>query len=228
MELIDFATIFSVALFASFGHCIGMCGGFVVLYASSFSNKTASALKQFFIHTVYNFGRISSYVMLGIIFGLIGSVLSISKTAQGYLFFLIGILMVLMGLSLLGQIKFLHFFEAQILTKPHVKKVFNFFTKSKSIFGLYFLGVLNGFIPCGIVYFFLISAVASSSIFYGAVTMLIFGIVTLPAMVGFGFMVGFLTQNSRDIMLKIAGVIVIFYGIYTTFNGYMMIAERAA
>ncbi|MDR0467653.1 MAG: sulfite exporter TauE/SafE family protein, partial [Campylobacteraceae bacterium] len=201
MNFIDFATIFSVALFASFGHCIGMCGGFVVLYTSSFSNKTTSILKQFCLHIVYNFGRISSYVILGVVFGLIGSVLSISKTTQGYLFFIIGIFMVLMGLSLLGQIKFLHFFEAQILTKPSIKKMFNFFIKSKSILGLYFLGMLNGFIPCGLVYFFLISAVASSSVFYGAMTMLVFGIVTLPAMFGFGFMVGFLTQNNRDIML---------------------------
>lgn len=227
MEFINFAAIFSVALFASFSHCIGMCGGFVVFYTSSYSTKTASLSKQFFIHLIYNLGRISSYVFLGVICGFVGKALSISKTTQGYLFFIIGIIMVLMGLSLIGKIKFLQFFETRILEKQGIKKVFEFFRKKNSIFSLYFLGVLNGFIPCGLVYFFLISAIASSSVYYGALTMLTFGTVTLPAMMGFGFMVGLLTQTNRNFMLKIASIIVIFYGIYTSFSGYMMIMESA-
>jgi sulfite exporter TauE/SafE len=133
--------------------------------------------------------------------------------------------MVLIGLSLFGKIKFLQFLEVQILNKPSIKKLLNHFKKNNSIFNLYFLGILNGLIPCGLVYFFLVSAVASSSIYLGALTMVVFGLVTIPAMIGFGFTIGFLTQTYRNIMIKAASILVILYGIYTSFNGYMMIME---
>lgn len=226
MGTVDFATIFSVAFFASFGHCIGMCGGFVVLYASSILSKTDSITKQLLAHFIYNTGRISSYVLLGVICGYIGSVISITNVAQGYLFFIVGVLMVLMGLSLLGVINFLKLIESNILMRPNVKKIFIYLKERNSIISLFPMGILNGLIPCGLVYFFLISSLKSSSIYYGALTMFIFGAFTLPAMVGFGFFVSYLTQNSfKNIMIKIASLVIIMYGIYTAFSGYMMIME---
>lgn len=85
----------------------------------------------------------------------------------------------------------------------------------------YGLGVLNGFLPCGLVYFFLASAAASGSALWGAVIMLIFGLSTVPALLGLGFMVGFLHGNGlRETMIKLASFIVIAYGIYMAYLGY--------
>ncbi|MFV0481746.1 MAG: sulfite exporter TauE/SafE family protein [Campylobacteraceae bacterium] len=228
MDLINLSTIFSVALLGSFGHCIGMCGGFVVAYSSSKIPKNSSILTQTFYHFIYNFGRITSYVAIGAICGFLGSVIAFSLHVKGFVFFAIGILMVLIGLSLFGKLGFLKTIESSISNKLFSKKIFNFLVNSKSFFTLYLLGIFNGFIPCGLVYFFAASAVASGSALFGALIMLIFGLFTLPAMVGFGMISSLLTQNSfRDIMMKIAAILVILYGIHTAFSGYMQVVGGA-
>ncbi|MFA6756420.1 MAG: sulfite exporter TauE/SafE family protein, partial [Sulfurospirillaceae bacterium] len=60
MDNINILAIISVAFFGSLGHCIGMCGGFVVAYTSAKINPKKHALKQLFLHIIYNLGRVSS------------------------------------------------------------------------------------------------------------------------------------------------------------------------
>lgn len=221
MESINFIAIISVAFLGSLGHCIGMCGGFVVAYSSAKIDSNSSKLYQFLSHLSYSLGRVTSYTLLGAVFGFIGSVISFSQTSTGYLYFAIGIFMVLMGLSLMGKIKFLTSLECSLSTNGMVKKIFSSLIHSKSFFSFYGLGVLNGFLPCGLVYFFAISAAATSSVFWGAITMMIFGLSTIPALLGFGYIIGFLKGgNFREIMIKIASLVIIAYGIYTAFVGY--------
>ncbi len=199
-----------------------MCGGFVVAYSSAKISSNDAKITQFIYHLFYNLGRISSYVTLGAIFGFLGSEVSYSKTASGYVYFVVGILMVLMGLSLMGKIKFLSFLESSIALHPQVRRVFSALLQSKSKLSFYFLGMLNGFIPCGLVYFFLVSAVASGSIFGGILVMFIFGLSTMPSLIGFGFMLGFLKSTEwRGKMIKIASFVIILYGIYLSFLGFL-------
>lgn len=199
-----------------------MCGGFVVAYSSAKIDSNSPKFYQFLSHLSYSLGRVTSYTLLGAIFGYIGSVISFSKTSTGYLYFAIGILMVLMGLSLMGKIKFLTSLECSLSTNSVVKKLFSTLIHSKSFASFYGLGLLNGFLPCGLVYFFAISAAATSSVLWGAVTMMIFGLSTIPALLGFGFIIGFLKGGDfREIMIQLAGLIIIAYGIYTSYVGYM-------
>lgn len=201
-----------------------MCGGFVVAYSSSKIDTKSSKTTQFISHLFYSLGRISSYVIIGMISGFIGSVISFSATSSGYLFFIIGIFMILMGFSLMGKIRFLTSLESSLGTNPFVKKIFQSLMYSKKIYSFYGLGMLNGFLPCGLVYFFAVSAAASGSIFWGGITMLIFGLTTIPSLLGFGFIIGFLNSgNLREIMIKVASVVIIFYGIYMSYLGYMSV-----
>ncbi|MDR3345771.1 MAG: sulfite exporter TauE/SafE family protein [Campylobacteraceae bacterium] len=221
MSAINFATILSVALLGSFGHCIGMCGGFVAALSSGKIGANAPFSKQLFFQGIYHLGRISSYALLGALCGLAGSSLAISPKAQGLLFFAIGCLMILMGVSLAGKIRFLSSIENSLLLRPFTKKIYTFLISSKNLSSFYLLGMFNGFVPCGLVYFFLASAAASGSVFWGALMMVVFGLATLPAMMGFGFVVGFL--SFREIMIKLAGLIVAAYGIYIAYRGYIMV-----
>lgn len=206
----------------SLGHCIGMCGGFIVAYSSAKIDATFSKTHQFISHLFYSLGRVSSYMILGAIFGYLGSIVSFSATATGYFYFVIGILMVLMGLSLMGKIRFLTSIEMNLGSNTLVKKIFSTLIKSKSIASFYGLGMLNGFLPCGLVYFFAIAAAATSSALYGAITMMIFGLSTIPTLLGFGFIIGFLRSgNFREIMIQLASVVIIAYGIYMAYMGYM-------
>lgn len=204
-----------------------MCGGFVVAYTSAKINPKKHALKQLFLHIIYNLGRVSSYVILGMIFGTIGKLVTFSLTATGYLYFLIGILMVLMGLSLMGKVKFLTSIESSLASLPIVKQTFSSLIRSDSYFSFFGLGVLNGFLPCGLVYFFLAMAATTASWFWGGVVMLIFGLSTIPILLSFGYLIGFLKgANFREAMIKIAGIMIVGYGIYMSYIG--LVAARGA
>lgn len=199
-----------------------MCGGFVVAYTSAKINPKASVPSQLTAHLAYNIGRITSYALLGVVFGFMGSVIAFSPLVLGYLYFCVGILMVLMGLSLMGKIKFLTSLESSLASHPLVRTLFSKLIHSSSLGSFYGLGMLNGFLPCGLVYFFAVSAVATASWFWGGVVMVIFGLSTVPALLGFGYVIGFLKGGSfRELMIKIAGVMIIGYGIYMSYMGFM-------
>lgn len=211
-------------MLGSLGHCIGMCGGFVVAYSSAKIDSKSSNFHQFFSHLSYSFGRVVAYTLLGALFGFLGSVISFSKVSTGYFYFVVGLIMILMGLSLMGKIKFLTSLEATLATNPLIRPLFSKLIHSKSFFSFFGLGVLNGFLPCGLVYFFAIAAAATSSIFWGAVTMFIFGLSTIPSLLGFGYIIGFLKSgNFRETMIKIASIVIILYGLYTSYLGYMAV-----
>ncbi len=198
-----------------------MCGGFVMAYSSAKIIPSASSSHQLLIHLIYNIGRVSSYTVLGMLFGFFGSIFTLSSQSSGYFYFITGIVMVLMGFSLMGKIKFLTSLESSIAFNPSIKQLFSRLIHSKSYWSFYGLGMLNGFLPCGLVYFFLASAATSGSFVWGGLIMLIFGLSTLPALLGLGFMVGFLHGSGlREVMIKIASLIIIGYGLYMAYLGY--------
>lgn len=199
-----------------------MCGGFVVAYSSAKIDPSDRPFYQLFCHLAYNLGRVTSYTFLGVLFGALGSVVAFSPVMMGYLYFIIGILMVLMGLSLMGKIRFLTSLEASLASHRSIKTLFSKLIQSKSLSSFYGLGMLNGFLPCGLVYFFAASAVATASWFWGGVVMLIFGLSTVPALLGFGYIIGFLKgSNFREMMIKIASILIVGYGIYMAYLGFM-------
>lgn len=194
----------------------------MVAYTSAKINPKASVPSQLTAHLAYNIGRITSYALLGVVFGFMGSVIAFSPLVLGYVYFCVGILMVLMGLSLMGKIKFLTSLESSLASHPLVRTLFSKLIHSSSLGSFYGLGMLNGFLPCGLVYFFAVSAVATASWFWGGVVMVIFGLSTVPALLGFGYVIGFLKGGSfRELMIKIAGVMIIGYGIYMSYMGFM-------
>ena len=99
MNNIDLLIILSTAFLGSVGHCIGMCGGIVVAYSSSKIDHTSSWARQTVSHLAYNFGRVTTYSILGAIFGLMGKAIAFTPTTKGVLFVLTGILMVAAGLA---------------------------------------------------------------------------------------------------------------------------------
>lgn len=193
-------------------------------YSSTKIKPLSSSFEQFIAHLIYNLGRISSYVLLGLLFGFLGGMVTFSPKSAGYFYFIIGILMILMGLSLMGKMKILTSLESSIAFNPFFKSFFSKLIHSPSFGSFYGLGLLNGLLPCGLVYFFLASAAASGSALKGGFVMLVFGLSTMPALLGLGFLVGFLYQNYfREMMIKIASMVIIGYGIYISYLGYSAI-----
>jgi sulfite exporter TauE/SafE len=206
-----------------------MCGGFVIAYTTAKVDPAKSRLWQSAAHLLYNLGRITSYMIIGAVFGYLGSIMLISKTLHGALYIAIGIFMILMGISLSGNLRFLTSIEASLTKYAFFRRLFSKLIHSKSLASFFFLGMLNGFLPCGLVYFFAASAAATGSPFWGAVVMLIFGLSTMPVMFGLGTIAGFLKSSSfRMLMIKLASVVIVLYGLYLAYKGYWFLTDPGA
>ena len=209
METISIITIISIAFLGSFGHCVGMCGGIVIAYSSTKIKNEWTKKVQALAHLLYSFGRISTYMILGALFGFVGGVVTFDNLTSGIFLLITGLMMVLVGLSLLGKIKFLTILEHSCSKSPLYQSTF------KSLL-----------LPCGFVYVFAITAASTGSAFWGAFVMLIFGLSTVPALFSLGFFVGLFKQsNLRDLFIKLASILVIAFGFYIGYLGYQYLID---
>jgi len=222
---IDLIIILTTAFLGSVGHCIGMCGGIVVAYSSGKLDQETSYIQQTSSHLAYNFGRVTTYAMLGAIFGFVGQVIAFTPTTKGLLFLSTGLLMILAGLSLIGNFKFLNSAEWSVSRYQWYQNSFRHLMSSKSYSSFYLLGMLNGIIPCGLVYSFAIFAASTANPLGGALVMATFGLATIPALFFLGFLTKFLQKGSlRATMMKFAAILVIVYGAITLTKGYKFVA----
>ena len=226
METFDLLTIISIAFLGSFGHCIGMCGGIVLAYSTIKIDPQSTKVSKSIAHLLYSFGRVLTYTTLGFVFGGLGSVITLSNSYKGTFFIVVGLLMILAGLSLMGKIKFLTLIEYSFSKSSIYKNTFKKILNSKSNLSFFTLGMLNGLLPCGFVYFFAITAAGTTSPFYGALVMFIFGISTIPAMFGVGFLASLASATSfRKMMMSLSSVAVLLYGTFTIYNGYNFVSH---
>ncbi len=226
METFSIISIITIAFLGSFGHCVGMCGGIVVAYSSTKIKSSWTKQIQAISHLIYSLGRTTTYTLLGAIFGFVGGVVSFDNMTSGILLLTTGVMMMLIGLSLMGKIKFLTSIEHSCSKSPLYQKTFKQLLSSNSFFSFYLLGMLNGLLPCGFVYVFAVTAASTGSPFWGAVVMMIFGLSTIPAMFSLGFFVGLFKQsNFRDIFIKVASYLVIIFGIYIAYLGYEYLSD---
>jgi len=126
-----------------------------------------------------------------------------------------------MGLSFAGKLKFLSRIEYPISKHAWFKKVFTSQLNSVSPKSFFMLGMLNGLVPCGLVYTMLVTATTTESLLLGAMVMFIFGIFTIPALFSFAFIIGLFSQNRfRQTMIQLASITIIIFGFWTLFKAY--------
>jgi uncharacterized protein len=177
-------------------HCAGMCGGIV----GALSLNTAPARSPAWaLHLAYNLGRISTYTLLGAALGALGGVSLLYNDLlpiQLGLYVAAQLMLILMGLYLLGQTRFMAPFEriGGVLWQRLSPLTRRFLPAQTPLHALP-LGVLWGFIPCGLVYGVLATALVTGSALRGGLLMLAFGLGTLPNL----FLAGFFLQRFRHI-----------------------------
>jgi sulfite exporter TauE/SafE len=124
----------------------------------------------------------------------------------------------------MGKLKFITYIESSGANSNLFRRIFRALIASKTLPSFFLLGMLNGFIPCGFVYFFAAFAAATSSPLMGAAVMLVFGLATVPVLFTVGFFAGLVKQMKyREAAVKIAGALVVLYGLFTGYRGYMLI-----
>lgn len=231
MEVLEWSSILTIAILAGFGHCIGMCGGIVMTYASMKMNAGFSKSKIALCHLLYSMGRISTYMIIGAVFGALGAVVSFQAEVSAVFFMVIGVFMVGLGLSILGKLRFLNTTERTIESRQWYKRAFVSLLQSDRPESFYLLGIMNGFIPCGLVYFFALAAAASGSVLEGVGVMVLFGLGTVPALFGLGVAFAWLRDSkARAGFNRFSGLVVIAFGIYTLYKGvaYFVFQDAAA
>ena len=226
MESLNLLSVMGIAFLGSFGHCVGMCGGIVIAYSSAKVDVHWSPVRKAVAHLLYSLGRTLTYTLLGAIFGYLGGVSTFSNTANGVLLLVAGAAMILSGLSLVGVVKFFNSFDSPLARSLWFGKKFREVLNNTSLYSLFILGMLNGLLPCGFVYFFAITAASTASVLWGAVVMMVFGLSTTPALFGLGFFVGLFQRGGlRKVMIRLAAIAVIVYGLYTLYDGLQYITD---
>lgn len=158
-------------------HCVGMCGPISL----SLPVHGRSQASRFVAILVYNFGRILTYSVLGALFGSLGQGFAIFGLQQAISIALgvIILLAVLLPQGMLSQFSFTSKLNG-LFNK--VKNSLSDLFKNRSTKALFFIGLLNGLLPCGLIYMAITGALASGSILNGALFMALFGAGTIPAM----------------------------------------------
>ncbi len=209
--------IISVAFLSSFSHCVGMCSGFLSLQTLFFKGK--NKIEILMLSTLYSLARIFAYIVLGALLGAFGVVISFNMQARGVIFFIVGLMIAFIGIALLFRGELLKFVENQKALN-FVARIAKTRIQKKNLTNFLLLGFLNGFLPCGVVYYFLALGILSANFIDSAFIMLVFGLCTLPAMLLASFVFGILNEKFKDIMFKISASIMIINGIYLSFLGY--------
>ncbi len=190
-------------------HCISMCGGFVVSYTAKNALNGYKGFKQ---HLVYGGSKVLSYAIIGGIFGLIGGVFAFSIKLRGVVAVLAGLFMVFYALSMFGFKFFRRFqFNPKFLTKASCEVS----AKAKGPFKApFFTGLLNGlFLACGPLQAMYLYAAGTGNFFTGAASLAVFGLGTLPIMLGFGSLATVISHKTTGKILKISAVIVLILGL---------------
>ena len=224
-------------------HCLGMCGGVsgtIALGAATPSSprnhgntlsisipivsdrRTPQLLSASETNVLaFNGGRIASYMIAGALAGSIGGVISqgwvLSETmsARTGLFLFANLMIVATGLYLMGLPQLLAPLERAggIIWRhvsPQIKKLPLNTAPRAALFGM-----LWGWIPCGMVYAMLLTAMSAGSVAAGMLTMLAFGLGTLPAMVAAGWAAGGIRQWTRDSRVRMAaGAVIVAMGLF--------------
>jgi sulfite exporter TauE/SafE len=181
-------------------------------------------------HVLYNLGRITTYSLIGGVLGSLGSFFAYvgeHRGVPGAVLLITGLFMALMGLNIAGIFgKRGLFEETGITTTSAFRQALHRILALESVWGTYLLGLLLGFLPCGLLYPIFMNAAASGGFVPGMLLMAVFGFSTVPAMMSFGLLITSLQPHIKLALYRAASVLIVLLGLRTflrgmAFNGWI-------
>lgn len=205
-----YGMLFVVGLLTSV-HCIAMCVG-INLSQSVASSKSDNKIWKSNLY--YNIGRVISYTLIGGIVGALGSVISFNGIFRGIVAIMAGLAMVIMAINMLGIFPKLRKFSIRV-----PKKLAIFLNNSKKGKSSFYIGLVNGLMPCGPLQSMQLYSLSTGSFIGGATAMFLFSLGTVPLMFGFGTIASKLNKKFTEKMLTISAIIIFILGIGMLNNG---------
>lgn len=216
MDITIVIAAISFGLISGF-HCVGMCAPIALSLGISNKNR----FKFYWQNFLYQSGRIVTYTILGALVGIVGQGFDIAGY-QRYLSIIAGILLILMVLmpgkavemnTQFSQLKFMNRWISK------VKNALGKFIRKPSNFSRFLTGIINGFLPCGVVYMALTSALAAGGIWQSSLFMTLFGLGTFPMMFLVVVIGNFIGANLKGKILKLIPIFIILIGILFILRG---------
>jgi hypothetical protein len=228
-----YALLFLAGFAGSF-HCIGMCGGFACALGADPRGARATSVR----HVLYNAGRLTTYCFLGGLAGGLGQAICTSlglRSGQGTAFLsasldagqralavMAGLLMIIMALSFFG-LRGWHRVTGSFGGSTLVNSLRSLLRTPGHAAPLAF-GVLNGFLPCPLVYAMVAQAASTADVLSGCLTMAVFGLGTFPAMLAMGGLGRLLAPRWRQRGVRLAGGFILALGLITLARGVLPMA----
>ena len=200
-------------LISSF-HCIGMCGPIALMLPLDRNNQTKMVTQII----TYHLGRLFAYAAIGFIFGMLGKGFLLAGFQQKTSI-LLGIVIILIVVIPEKVLANFNFSKPIFKVISNVKSALGCQFKNKSYQSLFTIGLLNGFLPCGMVYVALFGAVAMQSPTLGILYMILFGLGTIPLMSSVVYLKNFITNSLRNKIQKAIPFIAVFIGILFILRG---------
>ena len=190
-------------------HCIGMCGPLAMALPTS-GNKTIDFIRR----VTYSLGRISTYAFLGLMFGVLGKALNVFGAQQAASIFAGVFILVIFFFG-----KRMNNWKGVSRWTKMLNEMFQKVWNIKDGFGSFLFGVLNGFLPCGLVYLALAGSIVMASPFEGALYMLVFGFGTIPSMLFVSLFMPMLGVKAKRSFKKVSPVITIVFALLFIVRG---------
>jgi len=222
MNAWEFYVIFALGLFSSL-HCVSMCGPIVLSYSLPLGRRKFS--EQALAHIFYNIGRILTYAVLGAAAGLFGGTVGFIGQLAGFqnvAAIVAGVMMVIAGLLMLDLIpsRRLQKFNPLLYTSRFLRPLGSRFS-STSVGSKFSLGLMLGFLPCGLIYAALLKSMATGTVFAGALTMMAFGLGTAGSLLAIGLFSSAFSFKFRRWGSRLAAVSVLLLGLFMISRGVM-------
>ena len=207
--------LLSAIIFGLLGsfHCLGMCGPIAFMLPVD----REKPIKRFLQILSYHLGRIFTYAIIGILFGILGK--------GFYLFGFQQQLSIIAGLTMILIVVFPKITKHNWLSKKmsfvilKVKSALGKELQKKKNDTFFVLGFLNGFLPCGLVYMAVLGALATPTITQASFYMILFGIGTIPLMTAFVYLGNFTKGNFRSYIQKAIPILVVCIGVLFVLRG---------
>jgi sulfite exporter TauE/SafE len=223
MTPLEFSLVFALGLAASL-HCVQMCGPIVISYSVSLARYGVFKREMMLAHLCYNGGRIVTYATLGALAGAAGSGIGMLGTLAGLAQaarLLSGAAMIVTGILLLRVLprKVLVQVERRGVTALFSRSIGRLLVSSRAL-GKFGLGLLLGFLPCGLVYGALLKAVETARPLAGALTMVAFGMGTAMALLGVGLASSVAGLRMGGWGNRVAGASILMAGAILVWRGW--------
>lgn len=218
-EQMSYGVVFLIGLFAAVSTCIAVVGGLLLAVAEKFneSHPELVGMQKFKPHVYFNVGRVVGYTGFGALVGGLGSMLTLSPRLNGILIIVVSVVMLFLGFQLLHLFPSLRRFSPK-MPKFIAHRIHDLSSK-ESKGAPFTLGALTFFLPCGFTQALQLYVLATGDWKVGALTMLVFSLGTLPALMSLSAITSFAKGAFQRTFLKFAGVLVILLAIFNINNG---------